>query len=91
MSRKVPLEDVFERYCEYTQCIHNYDCHCEYNVDISEFIIYKKGDNHVKCNAFEVKDGYCEECGAKLKEYIERHPYGNTYAEEHLTMCPNCD
>lgn len=90
MNKKIPLEDVFENYCEYTHCIYNYDESCDYDDHISEYMTYKKGNSFVTCNAFKTKEGYCD-CGYELIEYIERHPYGNTYAEEYLLMCPNCD
>lgn len=91
MSKKIPLEDVFEYNCPHLHCAYNYDYHCEYSIDISEFMIYKKGNDYADCNAFEVKEGCCENCGSKLKEHVERHPYGDTYAEEYLMMCPDCD
>ena len=91
MSKKVPLTDVFDGYCEYTQCIHNFQETCDYGGYINEYMEYKKGNDFATCNGFKVKEGYCEECGSKLKEHVERHPYGDTVAIEMLYECPNCD
>jgi hypothetical protein len=35
----------------------------------------------------------CTDCGHVFEEpevYAERHPYGDTYAEETFSCCPNC-
>lgn len=90
MSKKIPLVDVFDGYCEYTYCKYNNDGCCNYDENIIEYMLYSKGDDYATCYGFDVKDGYCEDCGSELVEYKERHPYGDTFAYEYLMMCPNC-
>ena len=68
----------------------NYKGECDYGDCISEYMTYSKGDDFATCNEFKVKEGYCEECGAKLQEYQEMHPYDDTYVTETLYGCPIC-
>lgn len=89
MSRKVPLEDVFDGYCEYEQCIYNDNKQCFIKEHISEYMNYKEGSKFATCIAFSIKEGYCEECGAKLQEERQGHPYGDTVAYEYYYACPS--
>ena len=75
--------------CSKIHCKFNDGEACTYNDE--EFIgTYLAGRDIDDCHIFEPKEGYCE-CGQELVEYEERHPYGDTFAVEYLSMCPICD
>lgn len=90
VNKKISLENVFRGLCEHIQCQHNEDGECIYDEHIPNYMEYNKNDNCAICNAFVVKDGYCEECGKKLKKYVDYYPYGDTYVPYEYYACPNC-
>ncbi|MGJ0846459.1 hypothetical protein ACR77J_07215 [Tissierella praeacuta] len=91
MNKKIPLGDVFDRYCEHTQCKYNYNCECDYGDTVSEYMYYIKGDDFATCVGFEVKEGYCEECGSKLKKYVDKVECWGAVTDMETFSCPNCD
>ena len=90
MSKKIPLEDVFDGCCEYEGCRYNDDGGCCYDGSVADYLSYKKGNDFATCYGFDAKEGHCSECGAELISFTERHPYGDTFAEEEWLSCPNC-
>lgn len=88
MIKHINLEDVFEGYCDNISCIYNAHNACYKDGHICEYMSYITGDEYATCHAYEPREGLCEWCGSELVRHIERHPYGDTYAEEILMICP---
>lgn len=89
MPKKISLVDFFEGYCENMGCIHSDNGICTINKHPINYITYDEGDNYVICYDFQVKEGYCPECGYELEEYSEFYPYGDTNVEQVMSHCPN--
>lgn len=74
--------------CNLSGCIHNFQGKCVYEYskldleDISEQKVFT-------CYNVACKEGYCLECGIKLKSYKEYHGIDNRFYEE-IYYCPNC-
>lgn len=91
MSKKIPLEDVFENQCEFDECIYNYKGECDYGYCISEYLTYEKGNSYAICNGFELKEGYCVNCGEQLKITVDKVEYWGAMVNMESYYCPKCE
>lgn len=90
MIKYIDLAGLFDcNYCQQEHCIHNIDSTCTNENYISEFMDYENGDEHATCNGFEVEDGYCEYCGAKLEKDVDIVECWGAMVGMDQWYCPN--
>lgn len=90
MTKRIPLEDVFDGYCEYAGCRYNNDECCHHEEHISNYMSYIKGSDKVSCYGFSVKDGCCEECGTELEKCVDKVEFWGAMVDMESSYCPNC-